>query len=117
MGSRDRPHREAKKKPKSKLAQPKLSALSEPPPQQAELIRKPRKPNPVQEETDGGSCPAPGPWDGLSEWQLWRQERDEMAMTGQRPAEERNGERNGGGHPAHPPPPARARAHTGDTPP
>ena len=44
MGSRDRPHREAKKKPKSKLAQPKLSALSEPPPQQAELIRKPRKP-------------------------------------------------------------------------
>ena len=34
--------------------QPKLSALSEPPPQQAELIRKPRKPKPVEEETDEG---------------------------------------------------------------
>ena len=52
MGSRDRPHREAKKKPKDKLGQPKLSALSEPPPQQAELIRKPRKPKVVEEETD-----------------------------------------------------------------
>ena len=37
-----------------KLGQPKLSALSEPPPQQAELIRKPRKPKPVEEETDEG---------------------------------------------------------------
>ena len=32
MGSRDRPHREAKKKPKAKSGQPKLSPLSEPPP-------------------------------------------------------------------------------------
>jgi hypothetical protein len=56
MGSRDRPHREAKKKPKSKLGQPKLSSLSEPPPQQAELIRKERKPRREQEEesTDEG---------------------------------------------------------------
>ena len=50
MGSRDRPHRESKKKPKDKLGLPKLTSLSEPPPQQAELIRKPRKPKPVSEE-------------------------------------------------------------------
>ena len=54
MGSRDRPHREAKKKKQDKLGQPKLSALSEPPPQQVEVIRKPRKPKPVEEETDEG---------------------------------------------------------------
>ena len=54
MGSRDRPHRESKKKPKDKLGLPKLTPLSEPPPQQAELIRKPRKPKPVEEETDEG---------------------------------------------------------------
>ena len=56
MGSRDRPHREAKKKPKAKLGQPKLSALSEPPPQQVELIKKPRKPRHEEEEetTDEG---------------------------------------------------------------
>jgi hypothetical protein len=54
MGSRDRPHREAKKKPKDKSAQPKLAPLSEPPPAQAELIRKPRKPKPVAEESDEG---------------------------------------------------------------
>jgi hypothetical protein len=50
MGSRDRPHREAKKKPKDKSGQPKLTSLSEPPPMQAELIRKPRKPRRVDEE-------------------------------------------------------------------
>jgi hypothetical protein len=54
MGSRDRPHREAKKKPKDKQSQPKLAPLSEPPPQQVEVIRKPRKPKPVVEETDEG---------------------------------------------------------------
>ena len=43
MGSRDRPHREAKKKPKDKLGLPKLQPLLDPP-QQVELIRKPRKP-------------------------------------------------------------------------
>ena len=43
MGSRDRPHRESKKKPKAKAVQPKLQPLSEPPPQ-VEVIRKPRKP-------------------------------------------------------------------------
>ncbi|HEU4921356.1 MAG TPA: hypothetical protein VFT20_16585 [Candidatus Limnocylindrales bacterium] len=53
MGSRDRPHREAKKKPKDK-SQPKLAPLSEPPPQQVEVIRKPRKPRIVEEEPDEG---------------------------------------------------------------
>ena len=42
MGSRDRPAKEVKKKPKDKSAQPKLAPMSEAP-QQAELIRKPRK--------------------------------------------------------------------------
>ena len=49
MGSRDRPSKEAKKKKKSKLAEPGLSPLSEPP-QNVEVIRKPRKPKPVNEE-------------------------------------------------------------------
>jgi hypothetical protein len=51
MGSRDRPHREAKKKPKEKLGAPKLQPLMEPP-MQVELIRKPRKPKPVREEEE-----------------------------------------------------------------
>jgi hypothetical protein len=51
MGSRDRPGKEKKKKPKAKSAQPTLSPLSEPP-QNVELIRKPRKPKPVAEETE-----------------------------------------------------------------
>jgi hypothetical protein len=50
MGSRDRPHREAKKKPKAKEGLPKLTPLSEPP-MQVELIRKPRKPRSEPEET------------------------------------------------------------------
>jgi hypothetical protein len=51
MGSRDRPHKEAKKKKKSKLAEPGLSPLSEPP-QNVEVIRKPRKEKPVVVEDD-----------------------------------------------------------------
>ncbi|HEU4671988.1 MAG TPA: hypothetical protein VFS32_03745 [Candidatus Limnocylindrales bacterium] len=51
MASRDRPRREAKKKPKDRTGQPKLQPLSEPP-QQVELIRKPRKPKPVVEENE-----------------------------------------------------------------
>ena len=43
MGSRDRPAKEVKKKPKDKSSQPKLAPLSESP-QQAELIKKARKP-------------------------------------------------------------------------
>ncbi len=54
MGSRDRPHRETKKKPKDRAAsQPKLQPLSEAP-QQVEVIRKPRKPKPVSEEPEEG---------------------------------------------------------------
>jgi hypothetical protein len=43
MGSRDRPAKEVKKKPKDKSSQPKLAPLSEAP-VQAELIKKARKP-------------------------------------------------------------------------
>ena len=44
MGSRDRPSREAKKKPKDKSAGlPKLQPMAEPP-TNVELIRKQRKP-------------------------------------------------------------------------
>ncbi len=49
MGSRDRPHREAKKKPKGKTGSAGVQPLMEPP-QSVELIRKPRKPKPVVEE-------------------------------------------------------------------
>lgn len=51
MGSRDRPSKEAKKKPKpkSKTGLPSLSPLSEPP-QNVELIRKARKPRTVVDE-------------------------------------------------------------------
>ena len=53
MGSRDRPHKEVKKKPKDKSAQPSLSPLSEPP-QQAELIKKQRKPRWDEQESSEG---------------------------------------------------------------
>ena len=49
MGSRDRPSREAKKKPKDKSSQPKVQPLMDPP-QNVEVIRKPRKPKPVSDE-------------------------------------------------------------------
>ena len=51
MGSRDRPHKEVKKKPKDKASAPHLAPLSEPP-QQAELIKKPRKPR-REDESEG----------------------------------------------------------------
>ena len=51
MGSRDRPHKEVKKKPKEKSASPHLSPLSEPP-QQAEVIKKQRKPR-REDESEG----------------------------------------------------------------
>jgi hypothetical protein len=52
MGSRDRPHKEVKKKAKDKAAQPKLAPLSEAP-QQAELIKKQRKPRWDEESGEG----------------------------------------------------------------
>jgi hypothetical protein len=51
MGSRDRPHREAKKKPKDKTGSPKVQPLMDPP-MNVEVVRKPRKPKPVKEEDD-----------------------------------------------------------------
>ena len=51
MGSRDRPSRESKKKPKSKLGVSKIQPPGDPPPN-VELIRKPRKEKPVVEQTD-----------------------------------------------------------------
>ncbi len=53
MGSRDRPHRESKKKPKDKSGVPKLQPLMDPP-QNVELIRKERKPRRVEEEPEEG---------------------------------------------------------------
>ena len=52
MSSRDRPAKEVKKKPKDKSAQQKLAPLSEAP-QQAELIRKQRKPRWNEESGEG----------------------------------------------------------------
>ena len=43
MGTKNRPHREVKKKPKDKSGLPKVQPLSEPP-MNVELIRKQRKP-------------------------------------------------------------------------
>ena len=43
MASRDRPGREAKKKPKDRSAAPKVQPMAEPP-MNVELIRKQRKP-------------------------------------------------------------------------
>ncbi|MFL5680374.1 MAG: hypothetical protein ACJ77B_07220 [Chloroflexota bacterium] len=51
MGSRDRPSREAKKKPKDKSGQPKLAPMSEPPPN-VEVIRKDRKPRWKEDRPD-----------------------------------------------------------------
>jgi hypothetical protein len=52
MGSRDRPSKEVKKKPKDKSTQQKLAPMSEAP-QQAELIRKQRKPRWNEESGEG----------------------------------------------------------------
>ncbi len=51
MGSRDRPSREAKKKPKDKSGVPKLQPLSEQP-ANVELYRKPRKPRAPDDDRD-----------------------------------------------------------------
>ncbi len=53
MGSRDRPSREAKKKPKDRSAVPKVQPLAEPP-MNVELIRKERKPRWNEGEKDEG---------------------------------------------------------------
>ena len=53
MGSRNRPGKEAKKKPKDSAAKQKLQPLLEPP-TNVELIRKARKPRHEREEPDEG---------------------------------------------------------------
>jgi hypothetical protein len=53
MGSRDRPSREAKKKPKDSAAKQRLQPLLDPP-QNVELIRKERKPRTPREDTEEG---------------------------------------------------------------
>ncbi len=52
MASRDRPGREAKKKPKDKDARPKIQPMAEPP-QNVELIRKERKPRRTDADDEG----------------------------------------------------------------
>jgi len=49
MASKDRPHKEAKKKPKSKEAKPRLESLLQSPPQSVEVIKPKRKPRWEQE--------------------------------------------------------------------
>jgi hypothetical protein len=44
MASKDRPHREVKKKPKAKDEKPKLQSLLDSPPQSVEVIKPKRKP-------------------------------------------------------------------------
>jgi hypothetical protein len=54
MASKDRPHREAKKKPKSKEAkQPHLESLLQSPPPSVEVIKPKRKPRWDQEPGEG----------------------------------------------------------------
>jgi hypothetical protein len=49
MGSRDRPHKEAKKKAKAKEAKPQLQSLLQAPPPTVEVIKPKRKPRWDQE--------------------------------------------------------------------
>jgi hypothetical protein len=51
MGSRDRPGREVKKKPKAKDNKPQLQSLLDAPPQSVEVIKPKRKPR--WEEPEG----------------------------------------------------------------
>ena len=80
MGSRDRPHREAKKKPKDKSGQPKLSvalgaaaATGGADPEAAEARSRSRG----RDDRRGLIARGPARERGLSVRQLMRQERDE----------------------------------------
>jgi hypothetical protein len=53
MGSRDRPHKEAKKKAKSKEVKPHLESLLQTPPPTVEVIKPKRKPRWDQEPEAG----------------------------------------------------------------
>jgi hypothetical protein len=49
VASKDRPHREQKKKPKSKAERPKLESLMDAPPPSVEVIKPKRKPRQERE--------------------------------------------------------------------
>ncbi len=49
MGTKDRPSKEAKKKPKAKEAKPRLESLLQAPPPTVEVIKPKRKPRWEQE--------------------------------------------------------------------
>ena len=51
MGSRDRPGKEQKKKPKAKESKPQLQSLLDAPPQSVEVIKPKRKPRWEEPET------------------------------------------------------------------
>jgi hypothetical protein len=51
MASKNRPHREAKKKPKAAAPKPTIQPLLEAPPQSVEVIKPRRKPR-VEEEPE-----------------------------------------------------------------
>jgi hypothetical protein len=53
MANRDRPHKEAKKKPKAKEAKPHLESLMQAPPQSVEVIKPKRKPRWDEESGSG----------------------------------------------------------------
>jgi hypothetical protein len=52
MASKDRPHREVKKKPKDTAAKPKIQSLLDTPPQTVEVIKPKRKPRWAEESTE-----------------------------------------------------------------
>ena len=49
MGSKDRPHREQKKKPKTQVTKTRLESLLDAPPPTVEVIKPKRKPRHEQE--------------------------------------------------------------------
>jgi hypothetical protein len=49
VASKDRPHREVKKKPKAPVAKPKLESLLDAPPPSVEVIKPRRKPRTEKE--------------------------------------------------------------------
>jgi hypothetical protein len=54
MASKDRPHKEAKKKAKSKEVKPRLESLLQTPPPTVEVIKPKRKPRWDEEPEAGG---------------------------------------------------------------
>ncbi len=49
MASKDRPHREAKKKPKATTPKPRLESLLDSPPPTVEVVKPKRKPRAVED--------------------------------------------------------------------